>query len=96
MADGFSLIVLLIAAAAFTSGTLVVMSIRHSKPHRKWFYILLLFNELGWFSIVGELFPLVGVPRVWEDGVEGVLLALVVPTLVLVYRHRHAPDLDEI
>lgn len=96
MADGVSHIVLLIAAAALTAGTLVIMSIRRSKPHRKWFYLLLVCLELGWSSIVGKLFPLIGVPRAWEDGVEGVLLALVVPTLVLVYRHRHDPDLDEI
>ena len=42
-----------------------------------------------------RLFPLLGTPRAWGDGVYGVLVALFVPTLVLLYRHRRDPDPDQ-
>ena len=95
MADGFSLVVLLIVAVLLVVGTLILVPTWRSERHRKLFYGLLVFYELGWLSILDRLLALVGVPLAWRDGVWGVLVAPVVATLVLLYRHRHDPEPDE-
>jgi hypothetical protein len=92
MGDGFSLLLMLIAAVLSVVGTAITISLRRSEPSRKWFYLLLTFNALGWVIILERLFALVDVPLAWQDGVEGALFALAGASLVLLYRHRHDPD----
>lgn len=96
MADGFSLVVMVIAAVLLAVGTLIIVSTRRSVPHRKMFYMFLFFYGLWWLYILDKLFALVGMPRAWRDGVERVLFVPVVATFVLLYRHRHDPDPDDL
>ena len=96
MADGWSLLDVLIVATPLAVGTLIIVSTRRSVPHRKFFYMLLFFYEFLWLYILDKLFALVGVPGAWRDGVEGVLFVPVVATFVLLYRHRHDPDPEDI
>lgn len=91
MGDRFSLLVALVAAVSLAVGALLIPSLWRSKPHREWFYILLAFYEISWALILERLFPLLGVPRAWQNGVEYALFALAVPPLVLVYRRRNDP-----
>jgi hypothetical protein len=90
-----SLLVLLIAAVLLVVGTLLVVSVWRSERNRKLFYVLLLGCEFAWFFVLERLFAMVSVPRAWQDGVEGVLFALVVASLVPLYQHRHDLDPDE-
>lgn len=92
MGDRFSFLVALIAVVPLVVSTLLIPSLWRSKPHRKWFYLLLVFYEILWVLVLERLFPLLGMPPAWQDGVEYALFALAVPTLVLLYRRRHDPD----
>ncbi len=92
MADVFSLLVMIVLVTLLVVGTLLLVSTWRSKRYRKWFYLNLLFCEIVWVFNLERLFPLLGTPRAWLDGVEVVLFALMVPTLVLLYRHRRDPD----
>ena len=92
---GFSLLDVLIVATPLAVGTLIIVPLRRSEPHRKWFYMFLWFYEMAWLSILDRLLALAGVPLVWRDGVWGVLFVPVVATFVLLYRHRHDPDPDD-
>ncbi len=94
MADRFSLLVLLVAAVLLAGGTVLVLSTWRAERNRKLFYVVLEGCGLAWFFVLERLLPLVGIPLVWQDAVEGALLALVVATLVPLYRRRHDPDVD--
>jgi hypothetical protein len=95
MSDGFTLVMLLIATLALAVGTLILVSLRRSEPHRKWFYIHLTSIAIGWGYILPQLLALVGVPLVWQDRVGDPFYALMVVSLVLLYRHWHDPDPPE-
>jgi hypothetical protein len=96
MFSEFSLPELLFVAALLAVGTLIVLSMRRSEPHRKFFYMFLVVYEMAWLSILDRLLALAGVPSVWRDWMWGVLFVPVVATFVLFYRHRHDPDPEDI
>jgi hypothetical protein len=92
MGDVVSLLFVLVAAAALIASGLIMVPVWRSGRNRKWLYMYLTFSAIYWVLILERLFTLVGVPLAWQIGVEGVLLALAVASLVLLYRHRRDPD----
>jgi hypothetical protein len=96
MGDGFSLVIDIITTVLLVVGTLVIVSAWRSGLNGKWLYMYLGFYALLWARILDQLLALIAVPLGWRDAVDGVLFALAAVNIVLLYRHRHDPDPDEV
>lgn len=94
MGNVASFLFVLIEAALFVVGALLVVPAWRSRRNQKWWYLIILFWQLTWLLVLERLFALVSVPFAWQIGIEGVLFALMITTLVLLYRHRHDLDID--
>ena len=95
MGDVVSLVLTLVMAAMLVVITLIIVALWRLGHNRKLGYFFLLILEMEWVLIVERLFALVVVPFAWQIGVQGVLLALMVATFVLLYRHRHDPNAED-